>query len=621
MEQRFLNYYHRELVFMREAASEFAHKHPKLAKRLNINNTLVADPWVERLIESFCFLNARTQLKIDGEFELFTQRLLNSLSPELTMPTPAMAVVQMLPSATEGELSCGYIVPAGTALFSQPLNKNKTRCEFRTRRSLTLWPFSLTHVQLSQLTPELAAQAETIEPPVKAAGALKLELSLPKERLFSQLGAIDELTLYLAGDEKVASQLFELLACHHTATAIVAQQKVKHVVHASDSPLKVNISDPQQDPPTFWQGHHGYRHLKAYFDCREQFQFLSLNLPVDCLTCCQSDKIEIWLLLDTFPSDLAPLVGQEIVRLYCVPVINLFPGKVDRIAVTPSMVKYHVLTDRSRPSDYEICLVTQVTGFSAHGKEIGKYRPMYHSQANDKQNYGRYFSLERAPCYSGERQGKHSAESDIWLSLVDQYHPPYPSELASLHLDALVSNKHLTRRLPCPDQEGIDLCVNDAIPTQGANFVSRITTHYDTTTYADCAWKLINLLNSTYHPLDSTDATESAEQLRERLALFIRHDDAFSKALIDSIVSLSFTPVIRRLPGDELLLNCRGIHCLFTIDESYFSGHSPYLFGAVIATFFADHRSINSFVELELHSLQRGFIARWPAIIGRRGYL
>jgi type VI secretion system protein ImpF len=49
-----LDYYNKELVYMREAASEFAASHPKIARRLGMHGIEVADPYVERLICSGC---------------------------------------------------------------------------------------------------------------------------------------------------------------------------------------------------------------------------------------------------------------------------------------------------------------------------------------------------------------------------------------------------------------------------------------------------------------------------------------------------------------------------------------------------------------------------------------
>lgn len=83
MEHNFLDYYNRELTFVREMAQEFAERHPKIAGRLGMNGIEIADPYVERLIEAFCFLSARTQIKLDAEFPKFTQRLAGHCLSEL----------------------------------------------------------------------------------------------------------------------------------------------------------------------------------------------------------------------------------------------------------------------------------------------------------------------------------------------------------------------------------------------------------------------------------------------------------------------------------------------------------------------------------------------------------
>ena len=71
MDPQLLDYYNQELTYMREAAGEFADLHPKIARRLGLQGVEVADPYVERLIESFCFMSARMRIKLDadGEFE------------------------------------------------------------------------------------------------------------------------------------------------------------------------------------------------------------------------------------------------------------------------------------------------------------------------------------------------------------------------------------------------------------------------------------------------------------------------------------------------------------------------------------------------------------------------
>ncbi len=66
MDPRLLEYYNRELQFMREMGAEFARAYPRVAARLGIDGLECADPYVERLLEGFAFLAARVQLKLDA---------------------------------------------------------------------------------------------------------------------------------------------------------------------------------------------------------------------------------------------------------------------------------------------------------------------------------------------------------------------------------------------------------------------------------------------------------------------------------------------------------------------------------------------------------------------------
>jgi len=66
MDPRLLSYYNRELQYIRETGQEFAKEFPKIAGRLGIESLECTDPYVERLLESFAFLTARVQLKIDA---------------------------------------------------------------------------------------------------------------------------------------------------------------------------------------------------------------------------------------------------------------------------------------------------------------------------------------------------------------------------------------------------------------------------------------------------------------------------------------------------------------------------------------------------------------------------
>src|SRR5687768_13088939 len=140
MDPRFLNYYNRELQYLRELGGEFAREFPKIAGRLALDAFECADPYVERLLEGFAFLAARVQLKIDAEFPRFTENLLQMVYPHYLQPTPSMAVVELRPSQKHGALAEGFVIPRGTALRGNLGKREQTACEYRTAHAVTLWP-------------------------------------------------------------------------------------------------------------------------------------------------------------------------------------------------------------------------------------------------------------------------------------------------------------------------------------------------------------------------------------------------------------------------------------------------------------------------------------------------
>ncbi len=78
MREELLEYYERELAYVRQLGAEFAQKYPRVASRLLLEPDRCDDPHVERLIEAFAFMAARVHLRIDDDFPEITSALLAS---------------------------------------------------------------------------------------------------------------------------------------------------------------------------------------------------------------------------------------------------------------------------------------------------------------------------------------------------------------------------------------------------------------------------------------------------------------------------------------------------------------------------------------------------------------
>ena len=133
-----IQYYQRELSFLRDSAGSFAEAHPKIASRLRLTREAVEDPHIGRLIEAVAFMNARLRHKIDDEFPELSDALLLTLYPHLIQPVPSFFVAHLEPSP---ELDKPMLVPKGTIVTTEPVNGEA--CRYRLGWDTTLLPIRI----------------------------------------------------------------------------------------------------------------------------------------------------------------------------------------------------------------------------------------------------------------------------------------------------------------------------------------------------------------------------------------------------------------------------------------------------------------------------------------------
>src|SRR5690349_3651582 len=71
-----VRYYEDELRQLRGASQHFAAEYPRIAGRLQLGGEMAEDPHVERLVQSFALLAARVHKRLDDDFPLFVESLL-----------------------------------------------------------------------------------------------------------------------------------------------------------------------------------------------------------------------------------------------------------------------------------------------------------------------------------------------------------------------------------------------------------------------------------------------------------------------------------------------------------------------------------------------------------------
>ena len=621
MDPRLLDYYNRELSYVREQGAEFAEQFPKVAARLGMRGIEVADPYVERLLEGFAFMSARIQLKMDAEFPKFSQRLLDLVYPDYLAPTPSMGVAKFEPSRSEGGSPDGFTLPRHSRLRARLPAHEQTACEFRTAHDVVMWPLRLAEARLTAAPPDLPIAGYRWGASVR--GALRLTFETTNQVEVSSL-RLDSLPIFINGTPDTASRLQELL---HT-------QCVGVLIHAGGLPIRSLVPYPPEvlQPEGFSsdqallphesRAFDGHRLLHEYFSFPERYRFFSVNDLNRALRQISGNKFEIVLLLKQANSALEPLVDAANFVLFCAPVVNLFNRTSDRIPITSTRFEYHAVIERTRPLDFEIHSIQKVVGHHNESDRELTFHPFYAAADVERRGAGAYYSVRREPRVLSEqskRQGPRTGYigSECFLSLVDSKDAPFSSELRQITVEALCTNRDLSLLTPVGNSSS-DLTLMSSAPIESIQFIVSPTRPSPALAEREITWRLISHLGLNYLTMTDLNAEHGASALRELLGLYARLGAPGAEAQIASVQKMAVRAVDRRVPNRGPIVFGRGVSLDLEVDEIPFAGVSEWLLGAVLEQFFTRHVGINAFTELSLRSIQRGHIGSWKPRIGRR---
>jgi len=610
MDKRLLSYYNRELQHLRSMSGEFAKTFPKIAGRLALDEFACADPYVERLLEGFAFMAARVQLKLDAEFPRFTQSLLETVYPNYLAPTPSMAVVRFDPDLADTALAEGVSISRGTSLRSVIGRDDRTACEYRTAHQVTLWPLHLGEAkyytrELGGLgLPSVAGNAQA---------GICLRLNTPAGMPFSAI-ALDQLSFFLRGADAFPAQLCEQIFAHTTGIVVRpggGKPDWQEVLPAS-ALAQEGYDDDQSLFPVDARTFQGYRLLREYFAFHPRFLFFRLEQLAHAVRRCESEKLEIILLLKEKNMELDGRVDASNFDMFCTPVINLFSKRADRIHLSGKYSEHHVVPDRTRPLDFEVFNVLSVTGQGVRANEEQTFRPFYASSDFGQQERGEhaYFAVNRVSRMPSAREKERGR---VFLSLVDGHSAPYQSDLRQLSIETLCTNRDLPLQMAV-GRSDTDFNLDINAPVQSIRCVAGPTPPRPAHAEGEVAWRAISHLSLNYLSLADTDGGESAAALRS--------GDAQTRQQIEGVLTTKCESVTRRLsssagPPDFV----RGLEVTVEFSEAAFEGTGVFLLGAVLARFFAKYVSINSFVETVVTTREQGEIMRWPARTGTRQQL
>lgn len=596
MRDDLLDYYERELTFLRRMGAEFAQKYPKVASRLQLEPGKCEDPHVERMLEGFAFLAARVHLKLDDDFPEISEALLNIIYPHYVRPIPSMSLVEFELDPEQGKLAAGLSIPRESILLSRPVQG--TPCKFRTCYPTTLWPVTVAGAQW--VTPD------RLKPPIRSAeavAAIRLELRCLPDVSFDKI-ELSTLRFYLDGESNVVASLYELLCNSCTGIQIrdAAPNSRKPPVVLPPTALQpVGFGEDEGMLPYPRRGFLGYRLLQEYFTFPEKFFFLDLSGFDQVRAAGFGAAVEVVFLIAPFERSerrqaLEAAVKPATFRLGCVPVINLFPQTSEPVLLTHRRAEYLVVPDARRRATTETFSVDDVTGITPGSAEPLRFQPLYsyrHAREGAKRQL--FWHSTRKP--SGWRLDQGS---DVYLSFADLSGRTQHPDLDAVTARLTCFNSDLPSRLPFGLGTG-DFDLPGAGPIRKISTLVKPTAVVQPPLGKPQLWRLISQLSLNYVSL----LDGGTDGLQELLRLHNFADTEAGERQIQGIRSLKGAPCFSRLVSEHGITFARGHRVEMEFDEEQFTGGGVYLFASVLEKFLGLYTSLNSFSILSARSQQR----------------
>ncbi|WP_408908305.1 type VI secretion system baseplate subunit TssF [Variovorax paradoxus] len=393
----------------------------------------------------------------------------------------------------------------------------------------------------------------------------------------------------------------------------------------------VGFEDDEALLPVTATGFSGFRLLQEYFAFPQRFQFLKISGLQSVLPSMPVTQIEIVLLFSRGDAALEKLVTAENVQLHCVPVVNLFNKRLDRVPLSEGVSQFHLVPDRTRPQDFEVHTVTEVVGHGAPGADSGSaaaveqlFRPFYSAFHGTRHSHPAYYTTTREPRMLSVRQrteGNRSSHigSEVYMQIVDPQQAPYAASLRQLAVSALCTNRDLPLLLPMGRDNDFD-CV-DSFPAQRVRMVRGPSRPVSPVVSQGLGWRVLDHLALNYLSISDSSPQQGAAALRETLMLYASHADEMRQGQVRGLLSVSSKAVARRLPMKGPIAFGRGLEITLEVDKDAFHGHSVFLFGAVLARYLARHVEVNHFVETVVRIAGKGENMRWRPLCGTRQIL
>lgn len=599
------DFYRRELADLREQAAEFAMEHPVAARELAMSRGKSADPHVEMLLQSFAYLSGRLQYQLEAEQTTLPNAMLARLYPYLEAPLPSMLVTQAQVSVDGANFANGWTLERHrhAAIDAEADNGKSIGCRFRTAYETPIWPLKVSKVGIMPTN-----HYDFLSNDTKINSVLRVKVVSMGEDPIQEL-PLSKLRFYINSEEISVFHLYERLSVNLCGMALMLPDEDEPRRIPAECLRWMGFSEDEAILPTGPETHPGYRLLQEYFAFPEKFLFFevdSLNLSG------AIGSFELLFLLDEPPLTRIK-IGNEALKLNCIPMINLFSHPLEPVRLDHREYEYRLNADRAHVRYSEVHSVERLTSVQPDKtpRTLVPYFSIERFDLLDQQNY--FYATRRA-----ESHNKQVPGTDLYASFMDMEFNPTDPPGEAIGGRALCTN----RRLPEHLRMGDLLQLEGAGPISGLRIHTKPTPHQTPNLIGKRPWALVSQLSLNWLSFSEGGEEQILSNLKNMLRLHAGHENSTNVKQISSLVGMQAKPVVRNIRQEAWRGFCRGTQIHLIVDEDRLGGGSAVMLAAVLQHFFALYANINSFTQVSLESKQRkGVWKTWAPMAGAQTVL
>ena len=581
-----LPFYEEELTFLRQRGKAFARQHSHLAARLGFRDDVCDDPHIERLLESFAFIAARTRKRIEDDFPEFTQTLLGCLYPNFLRPMPSLGIACFELDPKAG-LTTGQTIERGARLLTTQQIDGQ-RCEFSAVYPVDLWP-----VVVKDIRCEPATESSINGLGAATTAVLRMQFAVT-DGVASQTLPLKRMRLHVAGE--VRYRLHELLCTAVTGVRwhlAGAGQRV--VERGPDCIAPVGFEPDESLVPVDARVSLGHQTLLDYFALPEKFLFVEVTgiPPLDEGT--RSFELVVGLRVEGAQEAVrrfAASVSVSSLLTGCTPVVNLFERHVDGLRVGGQQFEYAIHPDRRTEGRWlEPYAIKSVVGIREEARsdvhKTREYLPLFSLRAGRDSRDQVYWTTSRRPDLASEQ-----GATTLFLRLIDRDLNPSLLAKETLSIDMWCTNRDLPSYIRADTSGRGDLKLAEGgVYIRAIRLVVGPTHNAAPPNDGRQLWQMITALNLNHTSLATAPA------LRQLLRLYNTGESESALSMIDGIMAVDSEPCSVRVGPPQRSAFVRGTRVVVQLNEDAFQGRGTHLFSTVLHRFLALHAAANTHVE------------------------